>query len=134
MENKILIDGMREEELVQLSKSKDIQELIFADIPVVFQAGTSDILGQFKRTENELIITLSQIIGGGEGILIKIMNLFRKFAKENDFERIIWKVHAVDCPKPNLKLRKVLELKNFEVVVDGIDGEIYQKIEELSLI
>lgn len=132
MNNQILIDGMNEEELIRLSRSKEIQDLIFADIPVVFKAGTSDILGQFRKTEDELLITLSQIIGGGEGILIKIMNLFRRFAKENNYQKITWKVHAVDCPKPNPKLKKILELKGFEIVIDEIDGQIYQKIEQLS--
>jgi len=127
----ILIEGFAEEELLVWSQSKEFQELVFSDQPVVFTAGTSEILGRFKKDEGHLTIVFSHIDGGGEGVLIKLMNLFRKFVKEQNLHQITWVVHAVDCPKPNPKLARVLEMKGFEVYLDPVDGQAYRKIEKL---
>jgi hypothetical protein len=89
------------------------------------------MLGQFIQKEDRLEITLSHIIGGGEGVLLRVSNLFRQFGRRSDKRKIVWKVHAVDCAKPNPKLLRLLQLKNFEIVTDPIDGSIYQKVELL---
>ena len=130
-QNKVLIEGFEEEELLEWSKSEEFQALIFTKEPVIFKAGTSEILGQFDRSESELFIVFSHIEGGGEGVLIKLMNLFRKFARENKLTRINWIVHAVDCPKPNPKLPRILEMKGFTIGIDPQDGAVYKKSEAL---
>lgn len=129
MKKELLIEGFNELEIAALSESEEFQAIVFSDEPVIFKAGTSEILGKFKKNETELFITFSHITGGGEGVLLKLMNLFRQFAKENQKEKIIWVVHAVDCPKPNPKLPRILNLKGFEIVEDPLDGKVYQKIE-----
>ena len=128
---KILIEGMSTEELLSLVNSEEYQEIIFTGEPVIFSAGSSQILGQFTKSDEELVIVLSHIEGGGEGVLLLLMNLFRKFAREEKKKKIEWIVHAVDCPKPNPKLPRMLELKGFKVVTDPIDGKVYKKIESV---
>ena len=127
--SKIFIEGSEESELLELTKDPEFQELIFGNLPIVFSAGTSEILGQFSKSTDELKIILSHIDGGGEGVLLKLMNLFRRFAINNQISTITWIVHAVDCPKPNPKLRRILELKGFEVKLDTKDGYVYQQKE-----
>ena len=131
--NTILIEGLAEQELLQLTEDKEFQALIFSNTPIVFTAGTSEILGQFGRKGNRLSIILSHIDGGGEGVLLKLMNLFRQFAKAQNIQEIEWTVHAVDCPRPNPKLKRILALKGFEVVQDPRDGLVYRQNECLSL-
>lgn len=132
MKRELLIEGFNELEIAALSTSLEFQTIVFSDEPVIFKAGTSEILGKFKKSEGALEITFSHITGGGEGVLLKLMNLFRQFAKENQKKKIIWIVHAVDCPKPNLKLPRILVMKGFEIVEDPVDGKVYQKIEFLG--
>ena len=131
MKKELLIEGFNELEITELSQSEEFQAIVFSDEPVIFKAGTSEILGKFKKKETELIITFSHITGGGEGVLLKLMNLFRQFAKENQKEKITWIVHAVDCPKPNPKLPRILTMKGFEIVKDPVDGAVYKKTEFL---
>ena len=131
MKNRLLIDGMSELELLELAKDKEFQEIIFMDKPLIFTAGTSEILGQFKREEDSMEIILSHIDGGGEGVLLRITNLFREFGKQQGINEIDWIVHAADCPKPNPKLKRILELKGFEMVNHERDGLVYQKVEQL---
>jgi hypothetical protein len=128
----ILIDGLSGAELLTWSHSADFQELVFLGKPVIFRAGTSEILGQFTQDEHGLTIVFSHIEGGGEGVLIKLMNLFRRYARVQAFSRIIWIVHAVDCPKPNPKLPRILEMKGFEFYSDPIDGVVYRKLEHFE--
>jgi hypothetical protein len=132
MEKSILIDGMSEEELLELVKEKEYQEIIFMDEPIIFKAGTSEILGQFNKDATSMEIILSQIEGGGEGVLLKITNLFREFAKSQAIQEIDWIIHAADCPKPNPKLKRVLELKGFKMETHERDGLVYRKIERIS--
>lgn len=46
---KILIEGFEGSELLEFAKDAEFQALIFSDEPVIFSAGTSEILGQFKQ-------------------------------------------------------------------------------------
>ncbi len=128
-EKEFLIEGFTEKEINELIQSEEFLNIIFSDEPVIFKAGSSEILGNFKKQENELTITFSHIIGGGEGVLLKLMNMFRDYAKNTKKVKITWVVHAVDCPKPNPKLPKILEKKKFFIVNDPIDGNAYQKVE-----
>ncbi len=132
MKRELLIEGFNELEIAELSKSEEFQAIVFSDEPVIFKAGTSEILGQLKKGDTKLEITFSHITGGGEGVLLKLMNLFRQFAKKDQKKKIIWIVHAVDCPKPNPKLPRILAMKGFEIVEDPIDGKVYKKMEFLK--
>lgn len=126
----LLIDGMTAEELLEWSVSPESQAIIFADEPVIFRAGSSEILRQFARDDTNMRIVLSHIEGGGEGVLLRLMNVFRAFAARHQLQEIEWIVHAVDCPRPNPKLPPILERRGFRIVTDPVDGLVYAKVEK----
>jgi len=88
-------------------------------------------LGSFTLSSNRLIIELAQIEDGGEGVLISLASLTKRYARLNGLAEIEWIVHAVSCAKPNLKLRRVLEHRGFEVrQVEGV-GEAYHLVDSI---
>lgn len=68
------------------------------------------MLGQFQVKEARLVVELAQIDGGGEGILQTLWHLSEHYARSRGLDSVEWIVHAVHCARPNLKLRRVLEL------------------------
>jgi hypothetical protein len=71
--------------------------------------------------------------GGGEGALPALAALAHRYALREGLSTIDWRVHAVHCARPNLKLRRVLERRGFTVgVVAGV-GECYQRIEAVAI-
>jgi len=124
----ILFEGLSENQILLLP-ADEIQNLILIGQPIVFRAGTASILGSFKIENSRLVVELAQIDGGGEGILIALSSLAHRFAETNLLQQVEWIVHAVSCAKPNLKLRRVLEKRGFELRdIPGI-GTVYQLIE-----
>ena len=97
--------------------------------PLVFRAGSAIILGSFKIAWDPLVIELAQIEGGGEGVLVSLASLAKRYAKLEDLSGVEWIVHAVSCAKPNLKFRRVLEHRGFIVKeIEGI-GEAHHLFE-----
>jgi len=120
MSREVRFEGLAEAEILNLPKDH-VEALILIGEPLVFRAGSAVILGSFKLGSNRLIIELAQIEGGGEGVLISLASLARRYAKLNGLAEIEWIVHAVSCAKPNAKLRRVLERRGFEVKkVEGV--------------
>jgi hypothetical protein len=129
-QRELKFEGLTEEEILDLPKDA-VEALILIGEPLVFRAGSAVILGSFKLKSNRLIIELAQIEGGGEGVLISLASLAKRYAKLNSLAEIEWIVHAVTCAKPNHKLRRVLERRGFEVKeVDGV-GEAYHFIDSI---
>ena len=127
----VLFEGFREEEILSLPK-ETIEQLILLGEPLVFRAGTAVLLGSFKIEERRLVIELAQIEGGGEGVLLSLASLTRRYAKLHGLSDVEWIVHAVSCAKPNLKLRRVLERRGFVVKqVVGV-GEAYHFVDALQ--
>jgi hypothetical protein len=123
-------EGLNEQEILDLPK-ETVEALILTGEPIVFQAGSATILGSFRLGSDRLIIELAQIEGGGEGVLMSLSSLAKRYAKLNGLVNIEWIVHAVYCAKPNLKLRRVLELRGFVVKqVEGV-GEAYHLVEAI---
>ncbi|HTW59630.1 MAG TPA: hypothetical protein VMD99_15995 [Terriglobales bacterium] len=78
-----------------------------------------------------MTIELAQIEGGGEGVLMSMASLAKRYARLNGLTEMEWIVHAVSCAKPNLKLRRVLERRGFAVKhVEGV-GEAYHFLENV---
>ena len=127
--NEILIDGYSVEELKKLAGDSEFEKLIFTNEPTVFSAGTAEILGQFHKVNNQLHIDLVHIDGGGEGILISIKSIIRTYAKLNNINEINWYVHATNCHKPNNKLQRILQLKNYELKSFDTKGSVLFKKE-----
>lgn len=58
---------------------------------------------------------LAHVDGGGEGALPALASLANRYAQREGLQFLEWRVHAVHCAKPNLKLRRVLERRGFVV-------------------
>src|ERR1035438_3283563 len=115
----MLFEGFTEEEILALS-AETVEGLIVLGEPLVFRVGSATVLGSFKVSSNRLVVELAQIEGGGEGVLVALASLARRYAALHQLEGTEWIVHAVSCAKPNLKLRKVLEHRGF--VIEEIAG------------
>ena len=124
----VLFDGFTDEEILALP-AEQVEALILDGQPQVFRIGSATVLGEFRRTGNVLIIELAQIEGGGEGILPALSSLLQRYARLHDIPSVEWIVHAVNCAKPNLKLRRVLERRGFTVrELPGV-GQAYHFVE-----
>jgi hypothetical protein len=128
--SEVLFEGYTEAEILALPKEQ-LEAIILTGQPVVFRAGSATILGEFRVEGSRLRIELAQIEGGGEGVLLSIGALARRFAQLNQLHAIEWIVHAVHCAQPNLKLRRVLERRGFVVSVLPAGGEAYYLLEPI---
>jgi hypothetical protein len=127
----INIEGYTPDEILRLPKDQ-FEAMVFAGTPLVFRAGSAEILGEFMIRDGSLVIELAQIDGGGEGVLPALGSLAQRYAKDNGIRRIEWVVHALNCAKPNAKLRRLLERRGFTVtIVEGI-GEAYYLADEVN--
>ena len=124
----ILIEGCTTEEILALPDDQ-LDALILLDKPVVVSTGSAEILGQMETKDSTLVVVLSHIDGGGEGVLPTITALLARYAKLHEFERIEWIVHAVNCAKPNPKLRRVLERRGFKVENHRDHGAVFRLVE-----
>jgi len=126
----IPIEGYTIDEVLNLS-DEQVKAFIFVNEPIIFKVGTAEILGEFKIKNENLIVELAQIEGGGEGVLPLLFILTRKYAKKNNLKKVEWIVHALNCAKPNPKLRPVMEKKGFTIEkIEGI-GEAYYYSDDL---
>jgi len=125
----ILFEGLTREAILDMPAGQ-IEQLVITGEPVVFTAGTARVLGEFRRLNDRLQVTLAQIEGGGEGVLPSLTVLIEGYARSQSLPAVEWIVHAVHCAKPNLKLKRVLERKGF--VVKDVDGTTaYHYFQEL---
>jgi hypothetical protein len=126
----VLFEGLTEDEILSLSKAT-VEQLILIGEPLVFRVGSAVLLGSVQVRANRLVIELAQIEGGGEGVLISLASLARRYSILHELSAIEWVVHAVSCARPNLKLRQVLEHRGFVIKqVEGI-GEAYYFFDSL---
>lgn len=129
-QREVLFEGLCEEEILSLPQ-EHVDKLILIGEPLVFRAGSAELLGSFKIACDHLVVELAQIEGGGEGVLTSLASLAKRYATLRKLSGVEWIVHAVSCAKPNLKLRRVLERRGFTVKnVDGV-GEAYHLFETL---
>ena len=126
----VLFEGLTEEEILSLP-AEEIEGLILLGEPLVFRAGSATILGSFRAQDKKLVIELAQIDGGGEGVLISLASLARRYATLRGLSSVEWIVHAVSCAKPNLKLRRVLDLRGYVVEDLAGSGPAYHRIDPL---
>ena len=120
----ILIEGYTSNE-VFLFPLPDLEALIFTGEPIELKIGSAKILAQFQKTDCLLTLELAHIDGGGEGVLVTLALLVEKYARLTNLTEIHWLVHAVHCAKPNLKLRRMLIRKGFQLKeLDGV-GLVY---------
>jgi hypothetical protein len=118
------IEGYTPDEILALSDDV-IAGFIFCDEPFAFKAGSAEILGEFRLATGRLTVELAHIDGGGEGVLLTLWILAERYAKKRNLSEVEWIVHALTCAEPNLKLRRLLELKGFAIKQIKDDLEAY---------
>ena len=127
----INIEGYLPDEILALPIDQ-LDAFVLSARPIVFRAGTAEILGEFKVRGESLIVELAQIDGGGEGVLPTLASLAQRYAKQRGLKRVEWVVHALNCAEPNLKLRRVMERSGFQIVdVEGV-GKVYYLAHEIN--
>lgn len=102
-------------------------ELVLIDDPIVLNIGTAEVLGQFAVKNNELLVELAQIDGGGEGVIPAIYLIAKRVAEIKSIKVINCVVHAINCAEPNLKLRAHLIKTGFEIKNVKGKGDAYFK-------
>lgn len=127
----LLIEGYTPDEILTLPND-ELRAIVLSDEPLVFKAGSASLLGRFRVEGAALVMELAHVDGGGEGALPALASLARRYAVREELRSIDWRVHAVHCAKPNLKLRRVLERRGFVIgSVAGV-GECYLLVEALQ--
>ena len=119
----VQIEGYTVDEILQLP-DEQLEGLILCDEPLVFRAGSASLLGRFRIDPPALVLELAHVDGGGEGALPAVASLTARYAQRKGLQWLEWRVHAVHCARPNLKLRRVLERRGFAVRTPGT-GECY---------
>jgi len=122
-------EGLSESEILDLPVDQ-IEALVLTGQPIVFRAGSASVLGEFRLERGRLVIELAQIEGGGEGVLVSLSSLAKRYARLHGIDAVEWIVHAVNCAKPNLKLRRVLEQRGFVVRTIEVIGQAYYYLDE----
>ena len=124
------IEGYTPDEILGLP-DEQLDALVLSGEPLVFRAGSAEILGEFKIRGGSLLVELAQIDGGGEGVLPALTPLAHRYAQRRRLEKVEWVVHALNCAKPNPKLRRVMERRGFVVTnIEGV-GEAYYRAHEV---
>ena len=127
---RIDFEGYSTYEILSLP-DEQLDSLVLSGEPLVFRAGSAEILGEFRIKGESLIVELAQIDGGGEGVLPTLTSLASRYAKQRGLKKVEWIVHALNCADPNLKLRRVMERRGFQIVdVEGV-GKAYYQVHEI---
>jgi hypothetical protein len=124
----ILIEGMSAQELLSLPTA-ELDALLLGPERIVFSVGTAEVLGSFRVQKHSLTVELGHIDGGGEGVLRALYLMATRFAKDRGLLQVEWLVHAVSCPRPNPKLRRVLEKRGFSVEDVPGTGRVYRLLQ-----
>ena len=130
-ERQIRIEGYTPDELLG-ALDEDGEAIVFSGDPVVFQAGTARLLGQFGIEGDRLVVELAQVDGGGEGVLPTLASVAQRYARQRGLRAVEWLVYATACARPNLKLRRVLERRGFTVRHVPGKGECYHQVVAVS--
>jgi hypothetical protein len=100
--HEVLFEELREEEILNLPR-ETVEQLILLGEHLVFRIGSAVLLGSFRINTNRLVIEFAQIEGGGEGVLMALASLAKRYSNLRNLSEIEWIVRAVSCAKPNLK-------------------------------
>jgi hypothetical protein len=64
-------------------------------------------------------------------VLLALCFLARRYGTDRGLSNIEWLVHALNCPRPNSKLKWVLEKRGFTVQDVPGTGRVYRLIEHI---
>lgn len=127
----ITFEGYTGEEILALPGDQ-VDALVLVGSPVVFRAGSAEVIAEFLICERTFVAELAHIDGGGEGVLPALWVLAERFARRRGLAHVEWIVHARTCATPNPKLRRVLERRGFEArEIEGV-GEVYYSLRRIE--
>lgn len=126
------IEGLSPDELVAMSDD-ELDALVLFGEPITFRSGTAELLGSFARRDGRLVMELAHIEKGGEGVLPMLYALAHRYARSRELAEVEWRVHALACANPNLRLRQLLERRGFHVKGVPGTGEVYWKLDVVTL-
>lgn len=130
--NVITFNGLTSEEILALP-DEVLERSVMSGEELVFEAGSADVLlGRFWISGSTLVLELGHIDGGGEGVLPAIAVLAQRFASRRQLDTIDWRVHAVNCPKPNPRLRRLLERRGFRITDVPGTGVCYHQVQAVA--
>ena len=89
----ISIEGYSPDDILDLP-DEQLHALALSGEPLVFRAGTAEILGEFKVKGDSLIVELAQIDGGGEDVLPTLASLAQQYARRRGLKKVEWIVCA----------------------------------------
>jgi hypothetical protein len=127
----VLIEGLSPDQILALP-AEELDALALSGEPLVFRVGTAEVLGSFRVADGALVVELAHIDGGGEGVLPVLTALAERYARREGLAALEWRVHAVRCARPNLKLRRVLERRGFQVRDVPGCGECYHLLQPVG--
>ncbi|MEN3328043.1 MAG: hypothetical protein V7638_2850 [Acidobacteriota bacterium] len=127
----IEFEGYSADEILNLP-DEQVDEFVLCGRPIVFRAGSAEILGEFKINDRSLIVELAQIDGGGEGILPTLTSLAQRYATKRGLTKVEWIVHALNCAEPSLKLRRVMQRRGFQIVDIEGTGKAFYLVDEIG--
>lgn len=105
----------------------DLDGLMAFGRPISFDLGSASILAEFNRSGEVLLVNLAHIDGGGEGVLVVLWTLIRRYAAERVYAAIRWNIHAATCANPNPRLQKFLRRREFIEIEDPLYGRIFTR-------
>lgn len=126
----VKIEGLTVDEILS-TPDGELDALVFTAAPLIFRAGSAEVLGQFAIRQSRLVAELAHIDGGGEGALPTITKILKAVAKRRDLGEIEWLVYATNCARPNPNLLRVLQRRGFKVESVPAVGECYRLLERL---
>jgi hypothetical protein len=118
----ILIEGLRPEELLNLT---ELEGLVVTGEPVIFRAGSADVLAEFSIQDQTLKVELAVMENGGDGVLPAIISLIERAAVRRGLFAIEWWIYARNCTVPNPKLERVLSRLGFQIRENRAGSEFY---------
>lgn len=110
----VTIDGFHPDELLALP-GDELDALVVCGRPLVFRIGTAEVLARFWVEDGILVLELGHIDGGGEGVLPTLARVAERYARGRGLVALDWRAHALNCARPNPKLRRVLGRRGFRV-------------------
>lgn len=113
-DSEILIEGFRPDELPDALQGEALAAVLNGR-PMVVNVGSATILASVAITDRRCRAELAHVDGGGEGVLRAVFLAIQNLARRNGAEEIEWRVFAVNCARPNPKLRAVLERIGFVI-------------------
>jgi hypothetical protein len=118
----ILIEGLNPEELLNLT---ELEDLVVTGTPVIFHAGSADVLAEFSIRDQALKVELAVVENGGEGVLPVLISVIERWAVRRGMCAIEWWIYARNCAAPNPKLERVLGRLGFQVRKNPAGSECY---------